>query len=481
MTPDVNFNGVWLSNYCKVTDVGRSIMPARTPALEKVVGRHGAYFYGLEKDVGVFTIKITIIGNVVDNMGSLAMVLDTDEPRPLFFSDRSGVTWQALVDGESVVETLRHTGKVELTFIAPDPYGTGIEYAVTDDNVISGADTIDVTGQRETYPVIRATFKEDAEFFAIADENEKQVIVGTLPEIGVPKVKPVESVLIDRCTTKTGWSDVVTSNYYNEGTAQMQVVSDGVRFRVNDYGTGSQFHGGAAKRAIPGAPYQDFLMTGIFSLRTTARNQIGRVELRALDANGVTVALVRMQNTDPDSHNGIVTAELGETGYDKLTLRKLKSKRWRQMTNGIFRIERKGQYFTVYIANRDSNYKVTGYTQMRFRDRANAHQRTITQVQVALQAYGTYPPPSEMYVHGVRVYKINNPAGANEVPIIFEQDDVLEIDNNTNRVTLNGEPFMKYVHPQTEFIKLNPGLNALAYSGGGAFDLQIIYKSRWYV
>ena len=483
MTLDVNYNGVFLSNYCKIMEVERDIMPPRSLSTLSVGGKDGAYLFGKKVEPRFFTVEIMFIGDVVQEKRSLASVLDTDEPKPLEFSDEPNRTYYAIVSDDTDIDHILNVGRGEITFVALDPYAYGQEHLQSYQNVTSISDTLAVNGQVETFPTIRVEFKEKSEFFAIGAGDElstKTLMVGQSPDTEEETVEYEELVFYDDLSTTTGWSKVTSSNL-DGGTAQMDMASDGSRFYVPDYGSGDRWHGAAVKRALP-EPLQDFLIQAKVTQRSTgtsAANQVGRVEVYLLDANDNTVGKLIMRCSDPYNYTNYGFARLGQ-GSNSHYMIKRKDRRFNYFKEGVLRMRRVGNRFSAYIARIDPETGRSTFTVSRYyTDIDEHHLAEVTQVMINISAFGTHPPTTQ-FADEVKVWKVNDYDAEEAVPEIFEEGDVLEIDMARNRVLKNGMPFMEYLNPTSEFFGLKAGDNALAISSGGLADVQISYKSRWY-
>lgn len=102
-----------------------SLLPSTSLKTLDVPGKPGAYFVG--RDQGVRVEKIQIAARVRGNRAleelreQLAIWLDTSGPVPFFYDYRPERIYQAALSGETDITKIIF-GKVELTFVMPDPF-----------------------------------------------------------------------------------------------------------------------------------------------------------------------------------------------------------------------------------------------------------------------------------------------------------------------------------------------------------------------
>ena len=107
-----------------------SVLPSTSLNTLDVPGMPGAYFVG--RDQGVRVEKIQIAARVRGNRAleelreQLAVWLDTSGPVPFFYDHRPERIYQAALSGDTDITKIIF-GKVELTFVMPDPFAEASE------------------------------------------------------------------------------------------------------------------------------------------------------------------------------------------------------------------------------------------------------------------------------------------------------------------------------------------------------------------
>jgi predicted phage tail component-like protein len=445
-----------------------------------IPGRPGAYPHGKEILVRTETVDIEVTAsypmNLEETLEDFSKWIIQEDPQPLIFDNEPNRTYFAFIEGDFLPQIIGNVAYGTITFICPDPYKYGELKPLIlpqDTSVVN----VDVEGQVETFPTIRATFKRSSEFIALAPDEERLFMIGESPEVEVPVVPYEQLILHDELSTLTPWT-AVNSTDLDGGTATMPMeVNGGYRFYVPDYGTGPKWHGAAVKRALPES-LQDFLIQAQFTQRSDNIDSLGRVELYLLDVNGDIIGKMQIRDGDFQRYVNTAFVSLG-TGLNSRDIILRKDQRLNYFQEGILRIRRVGNKITAQVARIDpvtkkQTYQVSGT----FIDVENLYQAQVAQVMINISAYGSNPP-SLQYADDLKVWKVN-PYQPTEVPMIFEAGDELEIDMNRNKIFKNGLPFMQYLQPGSDFFGLKPGANTLFVQPPDAADIELDYRSRWY-
>lgn len=474
---DVEFNGVSLSQYAKILDVKRDILPPRVITNQSVPNRAGTYFFSVTKDSRSIEVSILIEDGTKTKSRELASVIDTELPASLRFSDDIGVEYMAILSGETNLERIVSLGKGSLVFFLPDPIGWGAEVV---EQMTAPAETFLIAGNQKTYPTFRATFSQPSSFFAVRNsdalnERGSYVLVGdptTVEEVEVPPKQVVlheDGRLIDEwVTAPSGVIDGTISGSFT--------IKDGAVI-VSTYGNGSGWHGPALQQYLP-SPIQDFVVEAFVTQKSTAANQTGRVEIYLLDPNEVVIGKLAMK--DPTKN---YTANYGEAAIGSRTDRKHiinyvgNNNVWNNFY-GKLQISRIGNVWSARIGKYDP-VKGRHYAriQVDYTDIAGKFAGPLNSIVMHIGIHGLTQWTTQS-IDSITVTKINQ-VKTEEKPLIFQAGDVLEIDHYTNQVFLNGELYMSELNPGSNFFALKPGAQTLGYAPDGAASVEIKYRSRW--
>ena len=155
------YDGYDLSALMKVEAVRRPIMAPRSVGSSTVPGMDGCRFDSvrtepkrIEADVRLFALfsgarRLSEFERV---RREAAMRLLRDVPCPLVLDDAPDLTEMAILDGETGIERLMHSGGATLTWLCPDPYSRGAERS--ERRPEGGVARCEVSGSARTFPVI---------------------------------------------------------------------------------------------------------------------------------------------------------------------------------------------------------------------------------------------------------------------------------------------------------------------------------------
>ena len=150
------FNGFDFSPYLRVNP-HRSLGPVTSVETETVSGRDGSRLVSARLAEGTVSVDVALRAGAREDMAELRRMLAAalwtgGETARLVLPDDPGRYLLAVVDGESQLDTLWHTGRATITFRCPDPVAYG---ATRRADMRTRADVY-VGGTYRTSPVIEA-------------------------------------------------------------------------------------------------------------------------------------------------------------------------------------------------------------------------------------------------------------------------------------------------------------------------------------
>ncbi|MBK5433407.1 distal tail protein Dit [Bacillus sp. TH25] len=416
----------------------------------------GARLLNTQTEMRVFSVPVGIIApsgtDIKVLKEDIADWLITDQPKELIFDAEPDRTYLAVIDEEFDVDEFVDIGQGTLKFICPMPYKLG----KTNTYTFKREATTEVT----SYFVNKGSVEVPAliEIEASKPSTFLDVWFGEYPydrdyfRIGYPltveetTIQERERVMWDDMSTVVGWTPVKGFVEEMQGTGELK-VKDGTGIFCPYYGEeGTKgFHGGIAKKNIPGGPIQDFEMEAWVHLQSKHINQMGRVEVTLLDETSNVVARINMNDLYWDAEITKAHMKVGNSGTPN-SIRKLVDTSGAHPSTfnnfyGRLRIARRGKEWSVYVARfRDGTQIDDASLVERWIDETGnpMTERKIAQVMIAICRWDRNTPVYTMQIDDLKIWKINK-VPSNTKPYIFEAGDKIIIDTERSLVTINGK------------------------------------------
>jgi predicted phage tail component-like protein len=473
-------NDIISPDYLVIKSIQNQLLPDIAIQSTKIPGRVGEVNQGTELGVRRIEIEIAIIGTTKANLDERERELTTwlfyDEPTKLKLPNNDKYYMAQVSDAD--IENTLIFGQGTITFLCTDPLAynneeTVIPFAPTDTNPVQ----IMNNGNKETFPRIELTFNAPTtEFGILADED--YIYFGQPAPVDSTTPSPQKTaVLLDDCTTTTGWSAGIS---VDGGTIAGSLTSDGnyILQAGNDYGSGSTWHGGALVKSL-GQQIQDFSVEYYINFKMTQPNQLGRIEIYLLDINNAVIGKMAMVDSTARSKSGRVEARLGPASGGKFLVNSEIGKEFYTFMYGRLFLQRIGQKYTFQIGKLDANYNFFGRWNTTFYDTANAYQSKLAGIQIHIAQWGTSPVIPTMNINQINVWDEKTLTNT-EVPYVFVSGDTLTIDSNTGTILKNGEPaFYTLGDLGFTYPKLKPGTTNLAITAPIVSSGSITYRERW--
>lgn len=145
-----SYNGIHGTVYFdKVLDIKRGMAPSSSPLTQKVTGKDGAYFFGVDTDSIEFEIKVLIKGKTRADMWTKIRKangwLKQKELKRIILDDEPNLYYNAICVESLDIDEILEFGIGTIRFLAPDPYAIG---ETKNQRVSSPAAVFDRTGIR---------------------------------------------------------------------------------------------------------------------------------------------------------------------------------------------------------------------------------------------------------------------------------------------------------------------------------------------
>lgn len=431
----IRFNGVELSYYLTVNEIGGRGLASRELTSIDVPYRSGAYFLHSRSPIREIPVSVTVVAEDQEEyrkkVDELNTILITKEPVPIEFSDEYDRTYYGVLGGASEMNELRSFGQGELTFVCHDPYKYGIEKTRT---FVEGV-RVTNEGAEDVYPQYEITPTEKVTFVDIFNENGDYMRIGEPIAIDETAADPKTRLIWDEMTTFTGWTN---GTAVDNGAISGVMKTDGYEFYTDDFGTGSGWHGPARKKSI-GEPVYDFTLEVSLRNLVSDAKEIGRAEVSLLDDTNAEVAKVAVEKRQQGSlrNYGIIQAGgYGEkhflinwNGEDETTWTKF---------DGRLRITRRGDEWEAWmgVLDKDRGAYIRRASE-KWTDTEGTYTAPVTQVQTYVAQHGT-KPVTDMAIKDVKVFRWNEDLG-DSIPYIASPDDIITYDFSDEVVRINGE------------------------------------------
>lgn len=478
MLQGFEFAGVHSSAFFDVLKIRRAMMPTLSHRTIQVDGRPGAYDVGVDEGMAKFDVDVLLTSaDTYDLQEHIRLINDwlyTDDLAVLRFDHEPDKYYNARLTDGTELDSLGSAAFVTLSFVAPDPYARGATQTQT--LASEGTSIVYNGGNAEAFPILRATANKSITSLALI-KNDKYVALGTPEDVELPAVPAEETLLNDGLESTNGWS---TTSYTDGGSGTGTMLSNGQGFIVDDYGTGSGWHGPARVKALSSTA-KDFRVTANFTVRSSSPDQVGRVELYVLDANGSILGKIAMKDATPSEEKNQGEIRVGNLTSGRYLMkgdRKGAKYAWNDMNNGQLWIERRGNKWRGYFGKRMANGKFNAQqTTNWYTDKNGTWSANAAQVVLHIAAYADKPTPVLAFGHvSVKRYNDTTPA---EIPIMAEAGDVLEIDFDRQVVYKNDVEYMEWYDPLSDFFALAPGENTIKHAPADDVTCEIEYEERW--
>lgn len=268
MTYEVNYNGANLSDYCKVLNVERTLLPSRTNLSKSIPTMNGSYYTGFHYGERIIKLEILInetnVAKMQEKIRKIKEILNTSNPSKLIISDEPDKYVYAVLDGDTDFNKIGKTaGSTTINFICHNPIIYSDKWnTFTPGN--KGIITVENNGTIQANPLIDVIFRKKACFFQATNRKGETVLIGSPKEIGKATTAISDIIVEDNCTDASTFT-TLTPSLLDTGRV-VNGGSFGVGFNGNgivtlNYGSGSDSWHGSAFRKSLGSNVDEFEVT----------------------------------------------------------------------------------------------------------------------------------------------------------------------------------------------------------------------------
>ncbi|MFD0825859.1 distal tail protein Dit [Neobacillus sp. M.A.Huq-85] len=494
----ISFGGFAISDYMKIVNVKRDILPPREINLLDVPGRNGAYFSNARYGVRQIDVDVIITARTpseyMATMRFLAFAMDINEPTEMVFSDEPGKYYYGILADKSSVDQVLNIGKGTLTFLCPDPFAYSIfPKTLTPANNLF---TFVNKGTTTTYPKFTVDFTQDATFASFISPDGV-VLIGNPNEPDQIVLPKTQYKLNDGMASLSGWASSTLVDAGRTVAGTVAVSGDGII--ANSYGSGAGWHGPAIRKDLP-ETVKDFTVKVRMDFESqdgTSKldgDQLGRLEIYLYDASGFKIGKMIMRDSYNHYEFNIPEIFIQNTTFLEDEPRapgptvipwyeKDEKGKWHWTTKeiwpshvgswndfyGEFTLQRVGSTWYAEVSTmqggaKDPQKKIKPIIKKTFTDNDGKFTNAeLSYIVINYLQYGTNPAVKTMRVDDVKVLKWNTDTTI-DVPAIFSAGDQLVVDFNDNSVRVNGNLDLSDVDVASRFFSIPDGMTQVKFN-----------------
>ncbi|MEW4236841.1 phage tail family protein [Bacillus thuringiensis] len=448
--------------------------------------RPGAFFINTETQERRIDVPIVIkakkdIADLQKVKEDLAAWLVTEQPSELIFDDELDRTYMALIDGSFDAEELVNRGKGIITFICVMPYKLGPNRKI--DLKLEGSRLItNILNNGSEYS--DANFKIKVEnpstFIDISRKKEEETQhfrMGYPVSVEERTVEKEQLVMHDEMKTMVGWTQNGPNTDEGENTGTLK--SDGDRFVIDNFGAGSKWHGGVARKSLK-EPLQDFTIEAIVECwNQNSAHSMGRVEIYLLDVNSDVIAKLTMAEVHLNvaSNYGEIRAGKIKEGHHIISTTGDSPWTWNDFF-GRLRLTRVGNFWAADIARilPGGVYDSESYREY-FDVEEKYSKNQLAQVMVHIGGWQEVKRLNAS-VNDIKVWKFNKTTTL-EAPYIVRKGDVVEIDTADASIKINGKDAIYTKDLFGDFINIEKGMNQIEVFPSDIGQVEVTYRERY--
>ncbi|QHV44847.1 phage tail family protein [Bacillus cereus] len=448
--------------------------------------RPGAFFINTETQERRIDVPIVIkakkdIADLQKVKEDLAAWLVTEQPSELIFDDELDRAYLALIDGSFDAEELVNRGKGIITFICAMPYKLGPNRKI--DLKLEGSRLItNILNNGSEYS--DANFKIKVEnpstFIDISRKKEEETQhfrMGYPVSVEERTVEKEQLVMHDEMKTMVGWTQNGPNTDEGENTGTLK--SDGDRFVIDNFGAGSKWHGGVARKSLK-EPLQDFTIEAIVECwNQNSAHSMGRVEIYLLDVNSDVIAKLTMAEVHLNvaSNYGEIRAGKIKEGHHIISTTGDSPWTWNDFF-GRLRLTRVGNFWAADIARilPGGVYDSESYREY-FDVEEKYSKNQLAQVMVHIGGWQEVKRLNAS-VNDIKVWKFNKTTTL-EAPYIVRKGDVVEIDTADASIKINGKDAIYTKDLFGDFINIEKGMNQIEVFPSDIGQVEVTYRERY--
>lgn len=463
---------------------------SRELEITDVKGRPGGVLNSINQKAR--EIEATILVDATYNTQKLEELADdfiswltTDEPKPLIFDREPNKVYYAILSAQIERDFFVSFGKATVKFTCIDPY----KYAAQGSKNTAISDQISVvnSGNTSTPFRIEARALKPSSYFMIANGNNEYFMIGDddVTKETVNYMPPIYHAELQSFSGWTKMSSGVINDKYLGGTVGGNFVigNQGESFKATDFPTASGWVGAATRRAFSRSA-QDFQITYKLIIEQ-GKGGAGHNAQFIYDTDNRLIASLGYENKYHNKKNGHIVMTLFNQSGDQVKIYDFSNSPSIYKINRMviyMRLKRVGNTFSVKTWKYDhikdpGRKKPLDINEKQWIDKGNFYQRPIASIAVYSAKYNGY---DWMEMNGLGTFNteiLPKPKGAKDV--IIQAGDLVQIDMQTEIVTVNDEPMLAEKTFGSEYFNVKKGYDELYIYPEGVFDTVALWQDRY--
>ncbi|GGD05452.1 phage tail domain-containing protein [Pontibacillus salipaludis] len=372
---------------------------------------------------------------------------------------------------------------LDLSMFDPYTYGTEEAQILNDPlNPEEANSVIDLKGDKAVLPKYRVTFLEPSTFLSIATPNDL-FMLGAPYDIDETSYNPYPIVLDDNMGDLTEWGENGLVPLDN-GVVASNFNTDGQRFFVTSFGSGSNWHGPAARKDLTRS-LDKWLVDVSFQMKFDSADNVGRIELYLIADDGSTLGKLSIKDTYEKANNTKAEIRIGDNSGEVIA----SSTGYRpgSYNNNVIRLvmAKRDENVSVHFGEITSGGRYLNGVAEQYVDDDQLYNKRLAAVQIHAGAKGSRQPPQQASILDLTVKELAEKKTF-EAPYIATAGDVIWIDCqkqlllfNGREQLLNGDSAMSLRNMYTDFFPLTPGMNSLGILPSESVKVEAVYQPKY--
>lgn len=336
-------------------------------------------------------------------------------------------------------------------------------------------------GSEYSDPTFTVKVENPSTFIDISRKKEEEIQhfrMGYPVSVEERTVEKEQLVMHDEMKTMVGWTQNGPNTDEGENTGTLK--SDSERFVIDNFGAGSKWHGGVARKSLK-EPLQDFTVEAIVECwNQNSAKSMGRVEIYLLDVNSDVIGKMSMAEVHVNvaSNYGEIHAGKIDEGHHIISTTGDSPWTWNDFT-GRLRITRVGNFWAADIAR---ILEKGGYDSESYREYFDVDERysknQLAQIMVHIGGWKEAPNLNAS-INDIKVWKFNKTTTLEAPYYIVRKGDVVEIDTADASIKINGKDAIYTKDLFGDFINIEKGTNQIEILPSDIGQVEVAYRERY--
>lgn len=424
----------------KITKLNRNLTPPISNTTKKIEGKNGAELsystYGPKTISLEYKIRNGTAEGISEFRRKMGGILNPEEEKRLIFSDEPNLYYDAVPDGEGILNEEHIVSEGTLMFLVPD----GLAHSTTEKTFEASANS---DGVLKATVVNNGTVSVPVSYEIV--HNHENGFIGIVSEYGILKYGSADEAddeVREKSETLLKYTKPSDYNAMTEGkgilasndtfpmTGKLTGYEDGW-LRMQSSGSGSSWHGAARQVTLPAdssgnSGAVNFKLDANILFQTSKATEMGLLELVVGDENGEHLASIHIvKSSKSDSMCSAIfqvrAVEKGRVKYEPNASSATSSK------NGLVSISKSGELFEFVFGGKTYPFRVP-----------EAAEKKGLSITIFIGQYGSDVNPVRNMAFGKMSFRKDKVQYRVDIPNRYADGDVITIDGETTKMYVNG-------------------------------------------